>query len=77
MSKPKTGLDRSKAEKSLESFLDLKNEAKVFVLKGEWGVGKTHLVKEFLSKKEREYYYGSVFGISSINELKMQLWSNF
>jgi len=77
MSKPKTGLDRSKAEKSLESFLDLKNEAKVFVLKGEWGVGKTHLVKEFLSKKGREYYYGSVFGISSINELKMQLWSNF
>lgn len=76
-SRSKAGLERREAEEALKAFLDSENEARVFALKGDWGVGKTHLVKTFLLGIEKEYYYSSVFGISSIDELKMQLWSNF
>ncbi|MBD1865379.1 MULTISPECIES: P-loop NTPase fold protein [Trichocoleus] len=75
--KLKPGLERREIEKVLESFLDLKSEDKVLAIKGDWGVGKTHLVKEFLRKNEKEYYYDSVFGVSSVDELKMKLLSNF
>lgn len=73
----KYGLDRRESETALEAFLNSKNEAKVFAINGDWGVGKTHLVKSFLSKIKRDYHYGSAFGITTIDELKMQLWSNF
>jgi molybdopterin converting factor small subunit len=76
-SRSQAGLERREAEEALEAFLDQKNEAKVFALKGDWGVGKTHLVKTFLSKKQKEYYHSSVFGVSSVDDLKMQLLSNF
>lgn len=76
MKKSKTNLKRRETEEALESFLDSQNEHRVFALKGKWGVGKTHLVKTLLSKRKKEYYYASAFGISSVNELKMQLWSN-
>lgn len=75
--KYQSGLNREEAEKALEAFLEPKNEAKVFAIKGDWGVGKTHLVKTFLLKTGEEYHYGSVFGVSAMDELKMQLWSNF
>ncbi|HEY9798068.1 MAG TPA: P-loop NTPase fold protein, partial [Leptolyngbyaceae cyanobacterium] len=75
-SRSKAGLERREAAEALEAFLDPVNEAKVFALKGDWGVGKTHLVKTFLLNKKKDYYYSSVFGISSVDELKMQLWSN-
>lgn len=75
-SKSKAGLNRREAEEVLRAFLSSETQDKVFVLKGDWGVGKTHLVQTFLST-QKEYYYSSVFGISSIEELKMQLWSNF
>jgi hypothetical protein len=75
--KPKIGLARQEAEEAFREFLDPKNEAKVFALKGDWGIGKTYLLKSFLSKTGKEYYYSSAFGISSVNELKMQLWCNF
>lgn len=73
----KAGLERRGVEEALQAFLDLNNKAKVFALKGDWGVGKTHFAKTLLSNKNKEYYYASVFGISSIDELKIQLWSNF
>jgi hypothetical protein len=76
-SRSKAGLERKEAEEVIEKFLDPKNDAKVFALKGDWGVGKTHLVKTFLSSTENKYYYSSVFGLSSVDGLKMQLWSNF
>jgi|GEM_PF-3051507 len=73
----KAGLERREVEEVLQAFLDPKNEAKVFALKGDWGVGKTYLVRALLLSKNKEYYYSSVFGMSSIDELKIQLWSNF
>ncbi|MBM0745158.1 hypothetical protein JOY44_27150 (plasmid) [Phormidium sp. CLA17] len=73
----KAGLERRRVEEALQAFLAPENEAKVFALKGDWGVGKTYLVKTLLLNKNKEYHYSSVFGISSIDELKIQLWSNF
>ena len=57
-SKSKFGLERSEAVEALKAFLDETNEAKVFALKGEWGIGKTDLVKKFLlaSKKANSAY---------------------
>ena len=74
--KHQSGLDRKEAEKALEAFLEPNNGAKVFGIKGDWGIGKTHLVIKFLSKMQKEYHYASVFGVSTIDELRMQLWSN-
>jgi len=70
------GLSREEVENALENFLQPENPAKVFVVKGSWGIGKTHLVEKFLSRKEYEYHYGSMFGIPTIEDLKMQLLSN-
>ncbi|HEY9628925.1 MAG TPA: P-loop NTPase fold protein [Coleofasciculaceae cyanobacterium] len=75
--KYKAGLDRKEAERALEEFLKSGNNVKVFALKGGWGIGKTHLVKTFLAGAKQSYRYGSIFGVSTIEELKMQLWSNF
>jgi hypothetical protein len=47
---------------------------KVLALKGKWGVGKTCLVKTFF--EEQDFYYGSVFGLSSIEQLKSQILAN-
>ena len=44
----KAGLERREVEEALQAFLDPKNEAKVFALKGDWGVGKTHLARTLL-----------------------------
>lgn len=70
------GLERQEAEKVLRAFLHEKSEVKVLAIKGDWGIGKTHLVREFLANNIKRYYYGSVFGISSIDELKIKLLSN-
>jgi hypothetical protein len=75
--KYKVGLDRKEAERALEEFLKSGNNIKVFAVKGDWGVGKTHLVKTFLAGARQSYRYSSIFGVSTIEELKMQLWSNF
>jgi uncharacterized protein YihD (DUF1040 family) len=75
--KHQKGLDLKEAKTILEEFLKPGNDSKVLALKGDWGVGKTHLVKACLSQTNQSYHYGSVFGISKIEELKMQLWSNF
>jgi KAP family P-loop domain len=72
----KTGLDRKEAENALTEFLKPENEAKVFAVKGDWGVGKTYLVRTFLQHIKKSYHYGSIFGISTIDELKTQLWIN-
>lgn len=73
----KASLERREVEAVLEAFLDQESEAKVFALKGDWGVGKTYLVKKLLLDIEETYFYSSVFGVLSIDELKMRLWSNF
>lgn len=75
--KNQIGLDREEAQRAIKEFLKSEDESKVFALKGSWGVGKTHLVKTLLSYLKKDYHYGSLFGISTVDELKIQLWINF
>ncbi|HLO87297.1 MAG TPA: P-loop NTPase fold protein [Nostocaceae cyanobacterium] len=64
---------RTQVEEILQRFIDSKDEHKVLAIKGKWGVGKTSLVRKFLEDNNQEYYYASLFGISSIEELKSQI----
>lgn len=53
-------------------------EPKVLVVKGQWGVGKTHmwwkLIDEFRSKIAlKKYSYVSLFGINSLSELRLAI----
>ena len=55
---------------------------RVAILKGEWGVGKTHFWKSFLERnrkvlKFRAYAYVSLFGARDISDLKQQILSGF
>jgi hypothetical protein len=77
MSKSRFGLNRKDAEESLESFLrDNSGDVRIFAVKGDWGVGKTHLIKEVLSKLNKDYFYASTFGITSVEDLKAQFWKS-
>lgn len=67
--------------KILDNFLI--SEEKVAVLKGEWGVGKTHFWKRYYAKKNKAndiqqiaYAYVSLFGVNSINEIKKEIYQN-
>ncbi|MFM6674116.1 MAG: P-loop NTPase fold protein [Dolichospermum sp.] len=70
-------IDREKAESILKRFL--KNEDySVLAVNGKWGIGKTHLVQNFLYEHTKSYYYYvSIFGISSIEQLKARLIANY
>ncbi|WP_409035260.1 P-loop NTPase fold protein, partial [Klebsiella pneumoniae] len=59
--------------KILDNFLI--SEEKVAVLKGEWGVGKTHFWKRYYAK-QIAYAYVSLFGVNSINEIKKEIYQN-
>lgn len=56
-------------------------DVKVFALRGKWGTGKTHLwnsvskAREFAGKPTNSVYV-SLFGIKSINELKLRIVQN-
>ncbi|MDB9374842.1 P-loop NTPase fold protein [Nodularia sphaerocarpa] len=72
-----SGINREEAESILTRFLD-NQDYKVLAVKGKWGVGKTYLVKTFLDEYTKEYYsYASVFGISSIEQLKARLIASY
>ncbi|HEY9804613.1 MAG TPA: P-loop NTPase fold protein [Leptolyngbyaceae cyanobacterium] len=65
------------AESMLQKFLK-NTDYRVLAVKGKWGVGKTHLVRNFLDKHHKNYYlYASVFGISSIEHLKARIVGNY
>ena len=64
------GVTYTQAKSVVSDFISKKN-LKVLALKGEWGVGKTHLLRESLAQKD--YYYASVFGLSSIDQVKNRL----
>ncbi|MFM6014673.1 MAG: P-loop NTPase fold protein [Dolichospermum sp.] len=70
-------INREKAESILKRFL--KNEDySVLAVNGKWGIGKTHLVQNFLYGYTKSYYYYvSIFGISSIEQLKARLIANY
>lgn len=74
--KIRNGVDRKKAQEIIKKFIATQNPVRVLALKGSWGVGKTHLVKSILSKENKDYHYASVFGVSTVEELRIQLWSN-
>ncbi|MBE9207001.1 hypothetical protein IQ244_10810 [Nostoc sp. LEGE 06077] len=71
------GVNREEAESILKRFLDNK-DYRVLAINGKWGIGKTYLVQTFLNKHTESYYlYASVFGISSIEQLKSRLIANY
>ncbi|MBW4574327.1 MAG: KAP family NTPase [Aphanothece sp. CMT-3BRIN-NPC111] len=72
--KPESGMNRGEVSEVIKFFLD-NQELKVLAIKGKWGVGKTHLVQNFLLEQQKKCY-ASVFGLSSIAQLKSQLLSN-
>ena len=52
------------------------NDGKVILITGGWGVGKTYFVtKEILPKLENKYIVISLFGLSSVDELKKLIFS--
>lgn len=61
-------------EKSIHEFLSRDGLFSTLVLSGEWGVGKTHLVKSAFEKltdgADKKIRYVSCFGLNSLNELK-------
>ncbi|MFM6367632.1 MAG: P-loop NTPase fold protein, partial [Dolichospermum sp.] len=70
-------IDRKKAKSILERFLE-NEDYSVLAVNGKWGIGKTHLVQNFLYKHTKSYYYYvSIFGISSIEQLKARLIANY
>ena len=71
------GVGREEAESILDMFLRNENY-RVLAVKGNWGIGKTYLVQNFLSKhKKQRCFYASVFGISSIEQLKGRILTNY
>lgn len=68
-------------ERSLQSFFS--SEAKVAVIKGEWGVGKTYFWESYISKRidsndltQIAYSYISLFGSSSLDDIRKQVFHN-
>lgn len=68
-------------EKSLEAFFS--GEAKVAVIKGEWGVGKTFFWENYISRrieardlKQIAYSYISLFGNSSLSDIRGRVFRN-
>ncbi|ENP4444895.1 hypothetical protein ACDP15_000704 [Escherichia coli] len=66
---------------SIESFLKnfLVSDHRVAVIKGDWGVGKTHYWNSFYTKHSEgldfnAYSYVSLFGVNSIGDIKKALY---
>jgi hypothetical protein len=68
------GTSREEASEIIAKFLE-DEDRKVLAVKGKWGVGKTHLVQNVL-RSQTSFYYSSVFGISSLEQLKAQILAN-
>jgi hypothetical protein len=68
-------------EKSLQAFFS--GEAKVLVIKGDWGVGKTYFWENYISKRiesrdlsQLAYSYISLFGNSSLDDVRKRVFHN-
>jgi len=68
------GVTQAEASQKILEFLD-DSEIQVFALKGKWGIGKTKIVKDLLDRKYPKdgYYYASLFGLDSIEKVKIRL----
>lgn len=68
-------------ENRLRSFISSK-KATALVLQGTWGRGKTHLWRALMKeeseafKNRRKYAYVSLFGINSLDELKVAIYQS-
>ena len=65
-------------KEELTSFLN-SHEPGVFAVKGKWGVGKTHLVREVVSDNkskwgDKKFAYVSLFGVNSLEELRERIF---
>jgi len=67
-------ISREEVKGRLKELLD-RNEPMCIAIKGEWGVGKTYLLKEFLDNelKEEKHAYISLFGKYSLEDIKNDL----
>ncbi|MET3233294.1 UNVERIFIED_ORG: hypothetical protein ABIC54_005505 [Burkholderia sp. 1263] len=72
-------MDQEEAQKSLLYYLRNRTAYPVIALKGQWGGGKTHVwqeVEKVLPRERRRGpLYSSLFGVTSISELKERLHS--
>lgn len=63
----------------LEEFLE-HEEKNVLVIKGPWGVGKTHFWNKFVKEAPRcsgkTYSYVSLFSLSSLSEIQSSIYYN-
>lgn len=67
-------------KEQIKEFVE-SDEPQVLVIKGSWGVGKTHIwnsyIKEFKeSIPLKKYSYVSLFGINSVNDIKRTIFEN-
>lgn len=59
-------------EEVIENFFDEKTP-KIYCLSGKWGIGKTYLFNEIANKKNSKFINISLFGVSSIDDLKLKI----
>jgi hypothetical protein len=67
-------MNRQDVRKALEKFLENKEHG-VLALSGSWGVGKTHLIREFLATDRSKHgfnghSYASLFGVADIEGMR-------
>lgn len=70
------GCERNMTIDELENRLnnEFPNVYKCILISGDWGIGKTYFLKNVFLK-EREYIYISLFGSSSIEAIKTEIYS--
>ncbi len=59
-------------ENNLKEILN-QSEETVCVIKGKWGVGKTHFIRNFLNNFGQRYAYISLFGKDSLNIIENEI----
>ncbi|MGE0645780.1 MAG: P-loop NTPase fold protein [Nitrospira sp.] len=72
-----------KTKKVIRNFL-LNGSPEVLSIKGDWGVGKTYFWKEAIKQAKGEpnfcrenYCYVSLFGITSVDQLKATIFETY